>query len=842
VRVRLRAVTFLLTVLIAHAAFGSIAVTDTPRDGDFALVAKGRVAPVVVDEGDHRVVAIAAGLLVDDVERVTGKKPALAHAKPEAPAVIVGSLDKSGLIRALVDAGKLDVADLQGQWECFKFARVDESLVIVGSDRRGTAYGALELSRAIGVSPWYWWADVPPRRRDSIHLAVDDVKRVGPPSVKYRGIFVNDEDWGLQPWAAKTFEPDVHDIGPKTYARIFELLLRLKANYCWPAMHECTAAFNADPRNKQVADDYAIVMGSSHAEPMLRNNVSEWPHDQAKLWNPVTNLPAILKYWDDRVRENGRFENVYTVGMRGIHDGAMPGGGTIDEKRQRLEQIIGLQRDMLAKHVNPNPAAVPQIFCPYKEVLDIYRSGLALPDDVTIVWPDDNFGYIRQLSDERERTRGGRSGVYYHLSYNGRPHDYLWLESIPPALIWHEMTKAHEFGADRLWVVNVGDIKPLEAGMSLFLEVAWKVDRYGADVSRVFLRDFYTDQFGPAHADAITDVKREYFRLCAIRKPETFGWNTVYPNTPVRDGEFSHDPENDEAMQLVGQWRGIALRAEAIAPQLAKEQRPAYFQLVQYPAAAGAAMVEKMILAERSRLLAARGDAAANRFADRAEAAMKRIEELTRQYNEQFGGKWRHMMDDHPRKLPVFDPPLVARVDAASPSSAPATTKRASPRTVVIIDIAHPARLSGTSPRWTVIEGLGRTGAAITMSPRLLPQSISADAIIPANAPVAEYATELPERTSGGDYEIVIDALPTQPITPQHQLACGISFDDAPPQIVRFDQSSDERNRTWQQNALRNSMTARTTVTLRPGKHALRMWGIDPSVSVQGVTLAPRVQ
>src|SRR5688500_7181688 len=393
-----RAWAFLSVIGWAASALASIVVHDAPGEGRVALVADGRAATIVVDPEDHRVVAIAAACLADDVERVAGQKPAAAAAPAQGAAVIIGSLDRSRTIRSLVEAGKLDVADLRGQWESFKITRVDDTLVIVGSDRRGTAYGAFELSRAIGVSPWYWWADVPPKRRDAIHLSTD-AARVGPPSVKYRGIFLNDEDWGLQPWAAKTFEPETADIGPKTYARIFELLLRLKANYCWPAMHDSTRPFNSFPQNKQVADDYAIVMGSSHAEPMLRNNVGEWPADQKDKWDPVNNLPGILEYWETRVRENGKFENVYTVGMRGIHDSGMPGGGTRDEKRERLERIIALQRDMLARHVNKDPAAVPQIFCPYKEVLDIYQSGMKLPDDVTIVWPDDNHGYIRQLSN-----------------------------------------------------------------------------------------------------------------------------------------------------------------------------------------------------------------------------------------------------------------------------------------------------------------------------------------------------------------------------------------------------------------------------------------------------------
>jgi len=784
---RLAVALAIVPLLPAISALAAVDVRDAGGAADFPLVAGGRAAPLVVDDDDHRVVAIAAACLADDVERVTGRKPVIGQAVANGPAVVIGTMGRSGLIRGLVEARKLDVDDLRGQWECFKIARVDDDLlVIVGSDRRGTAYGALELSRAIGVSPWVWWADVPPRRRESIYVTAADGARVGPPSVKYRGIFINDEDFGLQPWAAKTFEPETGDIGPKTYAKIFELLLRLKANYCWPAMHDVTRPFNSFPQNKQVADDYAIVMGSSHAEPMLRNNVGEWPHDQAEKWDPVTNLPAILDYWETRVRENGKFENVYTVGMRGVHDSGMPGGGTLDEKRQRLEKIIALQRDMLARHVNPDPSRVPQIFCPYKEVLDLYRGGMKLPEDITIVWPDDNFGYIRQLPDERERARTGGHGVYYHLSYWGRPHDYLWLESAPPALVWHEMTKAYELGVRRLWVANVGDIKPIEANVTLFLELAWNVDRYGPDVSRAFLRDFYREQFGEKHADEIADVKREYFRLCAIRKPEHLGFNTVYPNKPVGPSDWSAE----EAKQFVDDWLAVARRAEAIANDLAPDQRPAYFQLVQYPAAAGAAMAEKMLAPTH----------------DRAVAAYERIQQLTRQYNEQLDGKWRHMMNAAPRKLPVFDPPGEKRVATTAPTTPPS----------IVLDLRNPLK---RDPRWTFVEGLGRRGGAMTIIPRLAA----------GDPPVAEFKLKLP---GGGDFELRIEALPTHPLTPQHALAIDVAVDDQPRQTVRFKQSTDERDPVWQQNVLRNAMTGSVTVRLQPGEHVLRLFGTDPSVVV----------
>jgi hypothetical protein len=283
-------------------------------------------------------------------------------------------------------------------------------------------------------------------------------RRFGPPSVKYRGIFLNDEDWGLQPWAAHTFEPETGNIGPKTYAKVFDLLLRLKANTLWPAMHPTTAPFNGDPANAKLADRYAIVMGSSHAEPMLRNNVGEW---KARP-KTTTTRPIPTACWpigESGSRPTAGIENLYTLGMRGIHDSGMVGASDLAGRKALLEKIFADQRRLLAER---GVADAPQVFTPYKEVLDVYRGGLKVPDDVTLVWPDDNFGYIRQFPDAAERKRAGGSGVYYHLSYLGAPLSYMWLSTTPPALIQQQMGQAWDLGARRLWVANVGDLKPAE--------------------------------------------------------------------------------------------------------------------------------------------------------------------------------------------------------------------------------------------------------------------------------------------------------------------------------------------------------------------------------------------
>lgn len=632
-------------------------IHESAGEGDFPLVSNGRAAAILCDTNDFKVVTIATDLLVQDIERVTGVSPSTAADPTQA--VILGTLERSRLIQEVLKNTGHDLESLRGQWESYYMAVVDrplpqshpelqQALVIVGSDRRGTAYGAFTLSEAIGVSPWYWWADVPVVEHANLFVAPDSLHQ-GPPSVRYRGIFINDEDWGLQPWAASTYEPETGDIGPKTYARIFELLLRLRANYCWPAMHDCTKAFNYFPANKQVADDYAIVMGASHCEPLLCNNVTEWNHDQYGNWDYATNAERIQQYWNARLATNGKFENVYTVGMRGIHDSGMPGGGTLSEKAQRLERVVADQRAIISQHTGRPAPEIPQIFCPYKEVLNIYRAGMALPNDVTIVWADDNHGYIRQLSSPDEQRRSGRSGVYYHLSYWGAPEDFLWLSSISPSLISYEMSKAYHYGADRLWVFNVGDIKPAEKELTFAMELAWDITRWTPEKAVDFPAEWAGRVFGEHLAEPIADVLEDYYRLAQRGKPEHI--NRV---------SFSAS----ERAERLASYRRVAAQSAVISEQVPVRLKHAYFQLVHYPVTGAALLNEKHLLAAQSRELARRGDLGALDLAAQATRAHEEIQRLTRIYTEDISdGKWRRMMDWQPRRREVFKMPPVATRD-----------------------------------------------------------------------------------------------------------------------------------------------------------------------------------
>ncbi|MBK8976017.1 MAG: glycosyl hydrolase 115 family protein [Planctomycetes bacterium] len=632
-------------------------VGEPPATGRFPLVTAREVADVLVDADDWKVARIAAGDLAQDVERVTGRLPAVRHAPDDrtACAVLIGTLGASTLVDGLVAAGRLDVADLRGQWESFVIEAIDEpmpgvarGLVIAGSDRRGTAYGVYELSRRIGVSPWYWWADVAPERRTELYVDPARV-RVGPPAVRYRGIFINDEMWGIRPWAEGTLAPgEGRGLGPTTYARVFELLLRLRANHIWPAMHRGTIPFNYYPRNREVADDYAIVMGSSHIEPMLRNNMhgAEWDREGGGEWNYAVNREAILDYWERRIETNGHYENIYTIGMRGKDDEPMTGGATRGEQIALLERIFRDQREILARHVDPDPASIPQVFIPYTEVLGLYDAGLQVPDDVTICWPDDNFGYIRRLPTDAERRRSGGSGVYYHLQWlNGATTAYTWLNTTPPALIFAELTKAWQHGARRLWVLNVGDIKPGELGTELFLEMAWDPVRWRLDGVREFLVRWARRDLDPRFAEEIADLLEEHFRLGFARRPEHLVQSRG--GQPLEFSWFSHEHYGDEAGLRLARYAAIARRAEEIYEQLPDARKDAFFELVLYPVRCAALMNEKVISADRSLRDAAAGRATAHEHAERARAAARQILELTERYDAGLltaGDKWRYMM------------------------------------------------------------------------------------------------------------------------------------------------------------------------------------------------------
>ena len=571
-----------------------------------------------------------------------------------------------------------DAAAFAYKKEAFQIKAENGNLDIKGSDDHGLAYGILEVSRLLGVSPWEWWADAKPKHLDSFCLK-DGYRNEQAPSVDFRGIFINDEDWGLMPWSGKTYEPsDIKGhIGPKTNARIFELLLRLRANTYWPAMHECTKPFFLTQGNREVAQQYGIYIGGSHCEPMASSTAGEWPARGKGDYDFLHNRENVLQFWEDRVKEVAGQPILYTIGMRGVHDGAMQGAKTVEEQKTVLDSVLKAQRELLGKYVDKDVTQVPQLFVPYKEVLDVYHAGLQVPEDVCLVWCDDNYGMVRHFPTAAERARKGGNGIYYHVSYWGRPHDYLWLGTFSPSVMYQQMSMAWHKGIQKFWILNVGDIKPAEYQIELFLDMAWNMNNiYPGDNAEKELQpnnqwlaqhemNFWTREFGKQLAEKMLPVMQESYRLAYIRKPEFLG-NT---RCEERDRKYSIISDLPWSAQYINarlaDYKELGDKAERIEKMLhkaiakgylPKERKDEFYQLFKYPVLAAAQMNNKLLYGQ----LARHGketsrDGGAGYWA-KSDAAYDSIVSLTKIYNQGYynHGKWNRIMDFEPRKQPVF--------------------------------------------------------------------------------------------------------------------------------------------------------------------------------------------
>lgn len=633
------------------------------------------VSPVSysVSRNADPVVGVAADMLVSDLLEVTDMAPVKAGATSATIRIVQYDKDRVNLRRLGVPA---DVADsLRFVKEAFYLGTHGKQIIVVGSDARGTAYGTLEVSRLAGVSPWIWWGDARPEKKDKLELP-EGYSCFQHPSVEYRGIFLNDEDWAFRAWSTQTFSPqdNPETISVDTYREVFKLLLRLRANTMWPGMHPNTTAFFQVPGAREAADSCGIFIGTSHCEPLLRNNVGEWNVEERGRYNFLNNKQAVLDYWTERLVEMKDSPGLYTIGMRGIHDGSMEGLGraSLDEKTLALQEVIDEQRVLLGRHINKDLSKVPQMFMPYKEVLEIYENGLKLPDDVTIVWCDDNYGYMTRLNDSEQQKRSGGAGVYYHLSYAGRPHDYLWLTTTQPGLIYNEMKEAYDHNVRKLWVANVHDPKVAAYDMEFFLDMAWNVNFVQPDSIDSHLEAWLEREFGSEAAEVLSEAMPEFYRLCSARKPEHFGWSQVeladrkmYPGGLSQAGntDFSFSEFGDEAQRYIDSYRAVVAKVEEAALLVPERSKDAYFASIIYPVEATAAMAEKMLYAQkaRERVRTTYGpgiwkmDSTMMAASAMSERAYQKIRSLTKYYNEELaGGKWKGLMCDMPRHLSAF--------------------------------------------------------------------------------------------------------------------------------------------------------------------------------------------
>lgn len=763
-------------------------------------------ATIVYNPKDAPLVKQMAQTLAADIERVSGSKPTVATQRGLGENIVLATY------RYATRAEK----SLRGAWERYTIENHGDDLYITGSDPRGLAYGVFHVSEQIGVSPWYWFADVP--MLDAKRAATDYVESYASPSptVRYRGVFINDEDWGMKTWAAENYEKELGDIGPKTYDRVCELILRLKGNMLAPAMHTCTGAFYSHPESQVMADKWGIMITTSHCEPLLFNNAapSEWNKERDGEWNYETNKQTILGKLDNRIKQTAGYDNIYTMGMRGLHDEAMKGSTDPSDRARTLEQVFAAQRAILEKYKGKKASNIPQIFVPYKETLDIYDAGLRVPDDITLVWPDDNYGYMKRVSNADEQQRRGGSGVYYHLSYLGTPHDYLWLPSTAPMLMYEELLKAYNAGADRYWLLNVGDIKPMEVETQMFFDMAYDFDRFGYDNANLYQAQWLAGLFGEQHLGDFQFILDHYYRLAWDRKPEFMGyeweWNTPERNS-LHDTDFSF--QTGTAQKRLTEYQEICYAVDRIGQTLSNEQQPAFFELIGYAVHSAYQMNRKYLYAQ------ANHETGSALYAQMATDAYNELETLLHRYNSLCDGKWNQMMSEIP-------PGFCAKYQQMPALSTAPTTDHRLAEDQWHPELSHKIDLStlDAAAPFRLLEGLGTDWVALQMGEPM-------DANVRGSIEIP-----LPIAAAGADsVKVCISVLPMWPVAYHVSNRIGVSVDGSEPVICenRFK----EWGTSWSIQVLENRKEFVLTFPLAQTKeHTLSLSIVDPGQVVQKIT------
>lgn len=803
-----------LTFVSAMPVMADIEISNKSVNGAFAIATPYDATPVCISSSETVVVKKVANMFADDIGRVTGQKPALNVSKKVSGnrVIVIGTLGSNAFIDKLAKQGKLDVKNIRGGWEQYTIQVVknpakgiSEALVVVGSDKRGTAYGTLTISEKMGVSPFYWWTDVPVKLKKEVWLSGKEISKS--PTVKYRGFFINDEDWGLKTWASHTFEKELGDIGPKTYAKVCELILRLKGNMLTPAMHECTGAFYSHPESKLVADSLGIIITTSHCEPLLINTASKWEWDTKRdgEWNYAVNAKGVQKKWDDRLKKASSYDNIYTLGMRGLHDAGLRGNLPIDQQTILMNQIIKDQRSLLTKHIKKNIKDIPQIYVPYKEAMDVYENGLHVPEDITLVWVDDNYGYMKRVSNPKEQKRRGHSGVYYHLSYLGAPHDYLWLNTTPPVLMYEELMKSYNTGADRYWLLNVGDIKPMELGIKTFFDLAWNVDAYNIQNINNHQSKFLGHLFGEAYTSRFQNILDTYYQLAWSRKPEFMGWEREWDTkeyTGLRDTEFSFQ-NYGEAQRRLMEYEQLANNVKSLMNELHANQRDAFFEILGHPVMASYQMNRKFLMAQLNHEQFKLGNfEEANWAARQSQEAFDSIATLNKQYNSVAGGKWDDMMNMAPawcslsHKMPEIN--ITKDCDEAPIDL---SIKQEPLDKCYVVDLRKYAnKVEKRGNKISLVEGLGYDWKVIQLG---APTCKGGDAN-DLNGDRIEYTIPF---INADEVEITLYTVPFFPIYKGKTTKIGVSVDGSQAQV--FNNEFKEYGKSWKDQVLRNGAVAR---------------------------------
>ncbi len=835
-----------------HACTEAVTACSVDDKGSLALIRSHQPVGILIDAAADPAVRHVAESFAADLQRVSGQVPNRITAPSQAHGdlVIIGVLGHSPVIDGLAANGKIKAGDIAGEWEAYRqivvdqpFAGVARALVIVGSDRRGAVYGVYDLSEMIGVSPWYWFADVPVRRQANVFITAGS--RRDQPKVKYRGFFINDEDPDFSSWAKEHFG----GINARMYAHVFELELRLKGNYLWPAMWAPKAFNDDDPQNMVLADAMGIVMGTSHQEPMTRAQ-DEWHRhtDQGVTggkWDYTTNAENLRAFWRggiQRMMSKGggqSYDALVTIGMRGDGDEPMTEGTAT----QLLETIVADQRRIIADVTGKPADQTPQMWALYKEVQDYYDHGMKVPDDVTLLFSDDNWGQIRRLPAADSERRGGY-GVYYHFDYVGAPRNYKWINTNQIEKTWQQMDLAYARGARSLWIVNVGDIKPMEFPLSFFLKQAWNPEVMTLDALGRFPDQWARETFGPAQAPQIARLITRYSQLAARRKPELVDAGSFQLGAGTSDkldgGEFG---------DRVAEWQMLEQKMLEVKTTLPPQERDAYFQLVEHPILALSNLYQLYYAVAWNRRLAAANDPRANLFADRAQTAFRHDQEITDAYHALNGGKWNGMMlQTHIGYTTWQQPnrqvmPEVTRVTTqATPkpivfSGIRAASASARQDDVIAIEAPHFARaVGGAGLRWRVIPNLGRTLGAVTAFPQGHAPTSEGDGVR------LEYEVTV---RKPGELAVQLFMVPTLDTTGRGALRTGISIDGGSMQVLTDrlmpapTATTTQAQRDWTEAVKDNARVLESRFPdIRPGRHVIKVWRLDGNCVLQKLVLS----
>jgi hypothetical protein len=822
------------------------------RGADFSLIENAMPAAILIDLGVDPAVAHVADSFSADLERVSGQRPRRYTSLEglAGPVVVIGVLGQSATIDQLVRAGKIDAAGLQGEWEAFlqivvddPFPGVPQALVIVGADRRGAVFGTYDISERIGVSPWHWFADVPVARRMNVRIPAG--ARRDQPKVRYRGFFINDEDPCFSGWGKKTFG----GINAALYAHVFELLLRMKGNYLWPAMW-APKAFAADDRNNQIlADAMGVVMGSSHHEVMLRAQ-DEWHRNTDQgvtggAWDYTKNAENLRTFWRggiERMMSKGDgkgYESVVTIGMRGDGDEAMTEGAAVP----LLERIVADQRKIIADVTGRPAGETPQIWALYKEVQDYYDHGMTVPDDVTLLFSDDNWGQIRRLPVPGTPARRGGYGIYYHFDYVGGPRNYKWINTSQIEKVWQQMDLAYAGGARTMWIVNVGDIKPMEYPLGFFLAMAWNPEAMPPAALAAYPSAWASTTFGEQHAAPIGAMITAYSRYAARRKPELIDQDSF----PL--GGITHEGlDGGEFGAMVAEWDALEARMLAVRGTVRPDQLDSYYQLLEFPIAAMANLYRLYYAAAWNKLLASHNDPRANVFADQVEATFARDRELTQRYHTINGGKWDGMMAQVHMSYVIWnDPtqqnmPSITRVGGDTPSERrnprpKFVDSRPTPDGILAIEAPAFSRARNASDlRWTKIPHLSRTEGAVLALPQ------GKQATVPEDGVCLEYDVAV---TKAGPGQLTLYLVPTLDTIGKTGVRVGVSIDEGAVQTLHAQleatggaQDTPDKKR-WAKAVCDNAVQLSSELGhVAVGRHTIKIWRIDDNVVLEKLALS----